>query len=270
MARAVWNGVVTFGMVSIPVGLYPATSEKDVRFHQLHKTCGSRIKLKKWCPVDDVALEPEDIVRGFEVSKGQYVTVTDADLDKLPVSSKHTIEITSFVDEDDVDPLYYDASYYLEPSEAGVKPFALFFKALSSKNVSAVGKVALRNKENLCLLRPGNGTVVLETLYYPDEIRVPAASGFDKREVDKKQLALAENLIDLMTARFDPEEHRDEYREALLAMIEAKREGGEVAEAPEAPSGTKVYDLMDALRASLESAKGAGAAKPKAKKRRTG
>jgi len=269
MARAIWNGVVTFGMVSIPVGLYPATSEKDVHFHQIHKKCGSRIKLKKWCPVDETILEPDDIVRGYEVSKGQYVIVSDNDLDKLPVPSKRTIEITSFVDEGEVDPLYYDTSYYLEPSEAGVKPFALFFQALEKKKVSAVGKVALRTKENLCVLRPGYGTIVLETLYYPDEIREPAATGFDKREVDKKQLCLAENLIELMTGRFEPEVYRDDYREALLEMIEAKQEGGEVAQAPEAPSGTKVYDLMDALRASLESAR-APATPKKTKRRRTG
>jgi DNA end-binding protein Ku len=254
MARAIWNGVISFGMVSIPVGLYTATQEKDIRFNQIHDKCNSRIKLQKYCPTCDRVVENDELVKGYEWSKNQYVHITDEDFEQLPVASKHTIDVAAFVNDEEVDPLYFDSSYYLQPEEVGRKPFALMMKALQDKKVAAVAKIAMRNKENLCLLRPGNGTIILETLYYPDEIRKPETEGLDDIKVDAKELKMAESLVDLLFEKFDPTEFKDEYREALMQRIEAKVQGKELVEAP-APEAAKVIDLMDALKQSLENAK---------------
>lgn len=253
MPRSIWNGVISFGLVSIPVGLYGAVSEKDVRFNQLHKECGTRIKQVKTCPHCDKAVEADQIERGYELSKGHYVVVTDEDFETLPVPSKHTIEVTSFVRAEDVDPIYFDQSYYLEPTDAGKKPLALLMKALEEKKVLAVAKVALRNKENLCLLRPLNGRVVMETLYWQDEIRKPEDSNLESVNVDEKELKMAMSLVELLEGEFHPEEYKDEYREALMERIEAKQHGGELTVAPE-PREVRVVNLMDALKASLEEA----------------
>jgi DNA end-binding protein Ku len=254
MARAIWNGVITFGMVSIPVGLYTATQEKDIRFNQIHEVCGSRIKLQKFCPVCEKVVEADELVKGYEYSKGMYALVTEEDFEQLPVASKHTIDVAAFVKSEEVDPLYFDASYYLKPEDVGRKPFALMMKALQDKGVAAVAKIAMRNKENLCLLRPGNGTIILETLYYPDEIRKPEVEGLDDIKVDAKELKMAESLVDLLFEEFDPKAFKDEYREALMERIEAKVQGQELRAAP-VPEQTQVIDLMDALKQSLENAK---------------
>lgn len=254
MARAIWNGVITFGMVSIPVGLYTATQEKDLRFNQIHEVCGSRIKLQKFCPVCERVVEADELVKGYEYSKGMYVLLTEDDFEELPVASKHTIDVAAFVKKEEVDPLYYDSSYYLKPEEVGRKPFKLLLTALQDKNVSAVAKIAMRSKENLCLLRPGNGTIILETLYYPDEIRQPEIAGLEDIKVDERELKMAESLVDLLSEEFHPEMYKDEYRQALLDRIESKVAGKELHAAP-VPEQTRVIDLMDALKASLENAK---------------
>jgi DNA end-binding protein Ku len=254
MARPIWNGVITFGMVSIPVGLYTATQEKDIRFNQIHEVCGSRIKLQKYCPVCERVVESDELVKGYEYSKGMYALVTDEDFEQLPIASKHTIDVAAFVKAEEVDPLYFDASYYLRPEDVGRKPFALMMKALQDKGVAAVAKIAMRSRENLCLLRPGNGTIILETLYYPDEIRKPEVEGLYDLKVDPKELKMAESLVDLMFEEFDPSAFKDEYREALMDRIEAKVQGKELREAP-VPEERKVIDLMDALKQSLEQAK---------------
>lgn len=253
MARSIWNGVISFGLVSIPVGLHTATSEKDLRFNQLHRECGTRIKQQKFCPTCNRVVEGDEIDRGYEVAKNQYVVVTDEDMDTLPVPSKQTITVVAFVQQEQVDPIYYDQTYYLDPSETGRKPFALLLKVLEEKGVCAIGKIAVRNKENLCLIRPGSGTLVMETLYYPDEIRKPETPSLDSVKVDDREMAMAKSLVDLLADDFHPEQFQDEYRVALLERIEAKQHGGEyrVSEAPEAAT---VVNLMDALKASLEQA----------------
>src|ERR1700693_4455559 len=172
MARSIWNGVVSFGMVSIPVKLYTATESKDVSFNLLHKTCGSRLKQLRWCPVDEREVPWDEIERGYQYTKEQYVVLTDEDFEKIPLPSKNTVEPAAFVDAKDSDPILYEKSYYLEPEETGIKPFALLMRALKKKNLTAIAKLAIRNKERLCALRPYDGTLMLETLYYPDEIRV--------------------------------------------------------------------------------------------------
>jgi DNA end-binding protein Ku len=254
MARAIWNGVITFGMVSIPVGLYTATQEKDLRFNQIHEVCGSRIKLQKFCPVCEKVVEAGELVKGYEYSKGMYVLLKEEDFEELPVASKHTIDVGAFVKREQVDPLYFDSSYYLKPEDVGRKPYKLLMTALVDKDVVAVAKIAMRSREQLCLLRPGDGVIIMETLYYPDEIRKPEVAGVEDIKVDPKELKMAESLVDLLSEDFEPGEFKDEYREKLLEMIEAKAQGKELTEAP-VPEQTRVIDLMDALKASLDAAK---------------
>ena len=254
MARSIWNGVVSFGMVSIPVKLHTATESKDVSFRQLHKKCGSRLKQPRRCPLCEQDLEAGEIVRGYEYAKDEYVILTDEDFGKLAVPSKHTIELSAFVHAEEIDSVYYEKSYYLEPEETGKKPFALLMRALKEKELTAVAKIAIRNKERLCALRPRDGTMMLETLFYPDEIRVLKNGEAPELEVSDRELTMAYSLIDLMSEPFAPEKYQDEYRRAVMEIIEAKLQGADIVEAPAAPKG-KVVDLMAALKASVEKAK---------------
>jgi DNA end-binding protein Ku len=251
--RAIWKGVITFGMVSIPVQLYPATQDKDVSFHLLHKPDHSRIKFKRWCAAEDREVEQDELVKAFEVSKDQYVEITDEDLEKLPLPARHTIELSAFVSAEEIDPIYYEKSYYLEPEETGVKPYALLMKVLEKKGVTGVASIALRNKESLCALRPMDGTILLETLHYPDEIRERDDSLPDVT-VNERELAIASTLVDALAEPFDPSKYHDHYREALLELIKAKTEGREVV-AAESETPGQVTDIMEALRASLEQAR---------------
>ncbi|HEV7664410.1 MAG TPA: Ku protein [Chloroflexota bacterium] len=253
MARSIWSGVITFGMVSIPVKLFPATQDKDVSFHLLHQPDHSRIKFKRFCATEDVEVPQEELVRAFEVSKDQYVEITDDDLEKLPLPAKHTIELSAFVRASDIDPIYYDKSYYLEPEETGLKPYALLLKVLDKKGVTGVASIAIRNKESLCALRPQEGVLLLETLHYPDEIRERDLS-VPEVLVNDKELAVAATLVDALEEPFDPSKYHDHYREALLELIESKAEGREVV-VPEGQPAAPVGDLMAALRASIEAAK---------------
>jgi len=253
MPRSIWNGVISFGMVSIPVKLYTGTQDKDISFNMLHKTDNARIKMLRWCPVDERAVEMSEIVKGYEYARDQYVVLTDEDFEKLPLPSKHTIELAQFVKADEIDPVYYEKTYYLEADERAVKPYALLVKALREKGLVAIAKIAIRNKERLCALRPMDGTIVLETLYYPDEIRIEK-SEVPEVDVSERELQMAFTLIDMLQEPFDPEKYHDEYREALMKLIEAKLEGQELAEAP-APVPAKVTDLMSALKASVEAQK---------------
>jgi DNA end-binding protein Ku len=255
MPRSIWNGVVSFGMVSIPVKLYTATDNKDISFNQLHKKCGSRIKMQRFCPNDEEVVGLDEIERGYEYARDQYVVLNEDDFEKIPLPSKHTIDLAAFVKDDEIDPVFYEKSYYLEPDEVGVKPFALLMKALKKKGLTAVAKLAIRNKERLCALRPYDGTLMLETLYYPDEVRVQKGADAPETKVTEKELDMAFSLIDLMTEDFKPQEFKDNYREALMEVIQAKLEGQEIVEAP-APAEGKVIDLMAALKASVEAAKG--------------
>ncbi|MEX1253929.1 MAG: Ku protein [Dehalococcoidia bacterium] len=253
MPRSIWNGVISFGMVSIPVKLFTATQSKDISFHQLHTECNSRIKQQLYCPVCDRVVTRDELVRGYEFTKEQHVIVSDEDLEKLPLPSSHTIELAAFVEGEVIDPVFYERSYYLAPDEVGTKPFALLMRALKEKQLTGLAKVSLRNKEQLCALRPYDGTLMLETLYYPDEIRVEKGESPDI-EVSDRELDMAFSLIDLLTEPFDPEKYHDEYRTALTEIIEAKLQGQEIVEQVPLPE-TKVVDLMAALKASVDAAK---------------
>jgi DNA end-binding protein Ku len=254
MARAIWSGVISFGMVSIPVKLYPATESKDIAFHLLHKECHTRVKQLRWCPHDDKQVEWNDTERGYEYAKGQYVVLTEEDFERLPLASKHTIDLSAFVKAEQIDPMYYEKAYYLEPEETGVKPYNLLVRALVDKELSAVAKIAIRQKEHLCALRAQDGVIVLETLLYADEIRQDSRPDVADVKISDRELDLAYSLVDAMEQDFDPDDYKDDYREALMELIKAKLEGIEVPEEPVA-APTRVGDLMAALKASLEAAK---------------
>jgi DNA end-binding protein Ku len=234
--------------------MFPATGSQDIAFHELHSTCHSRLKRLRWCPVDKAEVPGDQVIKGYEYAKGQYVELTDEDFENLPIPSKHTIEVASFVKAEEIDPVFYDTSYVLEPDEAGKKPFALFMHALSSKDMTAVAHITIRKKEQLCALRPHGGNLMLETLYYQDEVRVDVAKELPDVKITEQEEKMATALVELLTGSFDAKEYKDAYREALMKVIESKLEGKEVISAPEA-APTKVTDLMEALRASVEAAK---------------
>ena len=254
MARALWRGTISFGMVTIPVRLFTATESQDISFRQLHAADNSPIKLVRRCSSDGKDLETDEIVKGYEYAKDRYILVDESDLEKLPIPSKHTIELTAFVASEEIDPVFYEKSYHVEPEELGRKPFALLVKALEEKKLNAVGKIAIRTKERLCSLRPRNGSLMLETLFYSDEIKPP---DFETPEVkvSEAEMKVAYALIDLLHEPFDPTKYRDEYREGLMSIIEAKLEGHEFVAPEEPAAAAPAVDLMAALRASVEAAK---------------
>ena len=254
MARAIWRGAITFGMVHIPVRLYTATESKDISFRQLHRDDHSRVRYLRWCPVDERELAPEEIVRGYEYAKDSYVVLEEKEFEGLPVASKHTITLSAFVEASEIDPIYYEKSYYLEADETGEKPFALLLRALTERSLTGIAKIAIRNREQLCALRASGDALVLETLLHADEIR-PVVGEVDDVDVSDPELQMALSLIEMMRQPFDPASYTDDYREALTALITAKLEGGEVVAGEVAPQpATQVVDLMAALRASVDAA----------------
>jgi DNA end-binding protein Ku len=269
--RTTWNGSISFGLVNIPVGLAPATAssarQSDVSFRLLHRECLSPIKQKRWCPVHDVEVGPDETVRGWEVAKGQFVPVEDEELEALERrDTSRTIEIVRFVESGDVDPVYYDRTYYLVPAgtEAQRRPYALLLAAMRDEGVVGIGSFVLAGKEKLCLIRPKGDALALETLFVADDVKSPdeideAVAG---TQVRKEELALAQQLIAGLQSDFDPAELRSEYRAALREMLEAKVEGRELPE-PEPAVETPVIDLMEALRASVAASKGKAPAPPK-------
>ena len=257
MPRSIWNGVISFGMVSIPVKLYTATEDKDISFNLLHKDCGTRLKQLRWCPQHERAVEWSEIARGYEYSKDEYVVMEDEDFEKLPLPSKHTIAITAFVQASEIDPVYYEKSYFLEPDARGEKAYALLLRALSERQLTGIAAITMRKKEQLCALRGQEGTLMLETLFYPDEVELERGVDLGKVNIDARELDMAFKLIDLLRKPFEPEEYHDHYREALAELIDAKLEGKEVVTSPP-PKDTKVIDLADALARSVAAARKGG------------
>jgi DNA end-binding protein Ku len=255
--RSIWKGAISFGLVSIPVKLYSATEEKDVSFHQVHREDGGRIRYKRVCQIDGEEVPYSDIAKGYELSSGEVVVLTDEDFVDLPLSTSRAIDVLEFVPLDQVDPMYFSKSYYLEPDGQGAKPYVLLREALENSGRVALVKVALRSRESLATLRVRDGVFVLEMMLWPDEIREPDF-GFldDDIDVRPQELQMAESLIESLSGDFEPEQYADNYREALQALIDAKVEGREVVQPaePEADAGT-VVDLMAALRASVEAAR---------------
>jgi DNA end-binding protein Ku len=255
--RSIWKGTVSFGLVTIPVRLYSATEERDVAFHQVRRSDGSRIKYRRFAVADGEEVPFSEIAKGFELPTGETVVLTDEDFAELPLSSQKAVEVLQFVPLDEVDPMFFSRSYYLEPDKAGVKPYVLLREAMAKSGRVAVVKVALRSRESLACLRVKDKVLVLETMLWPDEIREPDFDVLDGDvDVRPQEVKMAQSLIDALAGDFDPEQYTDEYREALEALIEAKVEGHAVVApaAAEADQGT-VVDLMAALRASVEAAK---------------
>src|SRR3954470_22181311 len=255
--RAIWKGAVSFGLVSIAVKLYSATEEKDIRFHQVHRTDGGRIKYKRTCSIDGEEVSYDDIAKGYDLGGGEMVILDDGDFADLPLTSSRPIEVLEFVPADQVDPILYAKAYYLEPEGTATKPYVLLRDALADSERVAIVKVALRQREQLATLRVRDDVLVLNTMLWPDEVRA-AEFGFLDEDITvrSQELAMASSLIDSMTGDFDPDQYTDEYRAALQEVIDAKVEGREVvapAEEEAAPSGA--IDLMAALRASVERAR---------------
>jgi DNA end-binding protein Ku len=257
--RAIWKGAVSFGLVSIAVKLFSATEEKDIRFHQVHREDGGRIKYKRVCAVDGEEVGYDDIAKGYDLGGGEMVILTDEDFAELPLTSSHAIEVLEFVPAEQVDPILYNKAYYLEPEATAAKPYVLLRDALTNTDRVAIVKVALRQREQLATLRVRDEVLVLNTMLWPDEIRTAKFDFLDDDiEARPAELAMAGSLIESMAAEFDPTVYTDNYREALQEVIDAKVAGREVV-APEEPEAapTAAVDLMAALRASVERARAA-------------
>jgi DNA end-binding protein Ku len=255
--RAIWKGAVSFGLVSIAVKLFSATEEKDIRFHQVHRTDGGRIRYKRVCSVCGEEVTYDDIAKGYDIGGGEIVVLTDEDFAELPLSTSHAIDVLEFVPAEQVDPILYAKAYYLEPEGPATKPYVLLRDALTDSERVAIVKVALRQREQLATLRVRDGVLVLNTMMWPDEIRTPDFAFLDEDiTVRPPELAMAGSLIDSMAGEFDQDEYTDNYRAALQEVIDAKVEGREVV-APEEPEAapTAAVDLMAALKASVDRAR---------------
>lgn len=255
--RSIWKGNVSFGLVSIGVKLYSATEEKDVSFHQVRRSDGSRIRYKRVAEADGSEVSYGDIAKGYQLPSGETIVLTDDDFADLPLPSARVVDVLQFVPTDQIDPIYFNKSYYLEPEKGAVKPYVLLRDALQDSETAGLVKVALRNREQLATLRVRDGVIVLDTMIWPDEVREPDF-GFldDDVQVRPQEAQMARALVESMTGDFEPEHYTDDYRQALEQVIEAKIEGREVVE-PEAaqPTAGTVVDLMSALRASVDAAK---------------
>ncbi len=258
MARSMWKGAIQFGLVTIPVKMYVATESKGVSFHMLHATDHSRIQMKVFCPVEEEIIERSDTVKGYEIAPDQYVVITDQDLEKVPLKTVRSIEIAQFVpvDKDGLSARFVKGQYYLEPEPVAKKAFFLLKSVLQQKGLRAICKIVLRDREQLAALDPFADTIMLSTLYWPDEVRSVSELSIPQEDVEPKpaELAMAEQLVGMMTGEFDPNAYHDEYREALLELIEAKVAGEEVAEPPK-EQPTKLTDLVAALEASVAAAR---------------
>ena len=267
--RTMWKGAISFGLVSIPVRVFPATEEKGVRFNQLHAKDHGRIKYQRVCAKCGEEVQYQDIVKGYEYEKDRYVVLEEEELDSIPVESSRTIDIDQFVDITEIDPIYFQKTYYLVPEEAGVKAYALLREALSDNSKVGIAKVSFREKEHLATIRVSDHIVVLETMYWPDEIRKASFEELDKDvKVRPQEVQMAQSLIENLTDEWDPARYGDEYRQALLELIEKKVAGEEIEYVAPPEEAPKVVDLMEALRASVEATqqKGKAAEKPAKKK----
>jgi DNA end-binding protein Ku len=250
-----WSGVIGFGLVSIPIKLFSAIESKDTSFHQIHKACNTQIKEVRWCPTCDRKVEWSEIVKGYEYEKGKFVPLTEEDMAKLPLSSKNIINVSAFVKIEQIDPIYFEKSYFVEPDKKAEHAFALLSQALTHKKMVGIASITFRNRERLCMLRPSGQTILMSTLYYPDELRLDLAQSGPEVQIPAKELELANHLIDMLADDFKPEQYTDHYREALNSLLEAKVEGLPIEEQLSRVSGGKVLDLMASLQASLERAK---------------
>jgi DNA end-binding protein Ku len=250
MATTVWKGHLTFGLISIPVRMFAAARGERISFNQLHKVCHSRLKQPLFCPVCNRNVERSEIVKGYEYEKDQYVLFTEEELDKVEPPSAHVMEILEFVKLDEMDPLYFDASYYIAPEDAGIKAYQLLMKAMEESGYGAIAKLTMHQREHIVIIRPGVQGMTLHTMFYSNEIRAAEGVPSDKVELKDQEKRLAEQLIQSLAASWQPEKYRDEYQENLRGMIQAKLKGQEVTEVAQ-PHMAPVIDLMEALKKSL-------------------
>ena len=255
--RSIWKGTVSFGLVSIGVKLFSATEERDVAFHQVRRSDGSRIRYRRVAEADGEEVSYGDIAKGYELPSGETVVLTDEDFADLPLPTAKVVDVLQFVPAEQIDPIYFAKSYYLEPEQNALKPYVLLRDALAESGMAGLVKVAIRNREQLATLRVREGVIVLETMIWPDEVRTPNFGFLDEDvQLRAQERQMAQSLVESMSGDFDPTEYTDDYREALQAVIDAKVEGRELVEPEEAqPRAGNVVDLMSALRASVEAAK---------------
>jgi DNA end-binding protein Ku len=255
--RTIWNGSINFGLVNIPIGLAVAQQRKDTAFRTLHRECGTPIKQKRYCPFHERDVEADELVKGWEFSKGQFVLVEDSDLEAVALQRSQSVDIIRFVPIDQVDPIYFDRTYYLAPAgpEAQRRPYVLLLRAMQEAGMAAVGKFVLWGKENLCLIRPLGESLVLETLYFAEDIRPRKEidEAVEETEVKGPELAMATQLVESLVGDFDPKDYENDYRNELRAMLDAKLEGKEI-KAPEPAPEVAVVDLMEALKQSVAQA----------------
>jgi DNA end-binding protein Ku len=260
MPRAIWSGSISFGLVNIPIKLYAAVSRKTVHFNQLDSRTGARVKHKKVSAADGEEVPSEAIVKGYELASGEYVTVADDELAALDPEASRTIDIEEFVDLADIDPLFFDAGYYVAPDKATAKPYALLTRAMEESGKVGIARFVMRSKQYLCAVRPKDGKLLMSTMVYADEINdpldIPELADIDEADLTSKELQMARQLIASLSAEFDPEQFEDTYRERVLELIEKKAAGQtEIIAPPAAMEEDKVVDLMAALEASVKSAK---------------
>jgi DNA end-binding protein Ku len=277
MPRAIWSGAISFGLVNVPVKLYSATSPKTVRFHQLSGKTGARIKQKRVDPSTGEEVAFEDIVKGYELTPERYVLIEPQELEALDPKATKTIDIEEFVDLAEIDPIYYDHSYYLAPAAGGAKAYRLLLEAMRESGKVAIGKIVIRSKQQLCALRPAEQVMALSTMLFGDEVLAPdrldELDAIDEAEASERELTMAQQLISSLSADFDPGKFKDEYRERVLELIERKAAGEEIAVQPEAEEPMPAPDLMAALEASLaevraDSSDQPASAKPAASSRK--
>jgi DNA end-binding protein Ku len=256
--RTIWNGSINFGLVNIPIGLAVAQQRKDVSFRTLHRECGTPIKQKRWCPVHERDVEADELVKGWEFAKGQFVMVEESDFEAVALQRSQSVDIDRFVSLEDVDPIFFDRTYYLSPADAPAqrRPYVLLLRAMQEANVAAIGKFVLWGKENLCLIRPLGDSLALETLFFAEDIRARAEidDAVGETEVSDGELDMARQLVSSLVGEFVPEDFENAYRGELRAMLEAKLEGREIT-VPEPTPVAPVVDLMDALKQSVAQAK---------------
>ncbi len=272
MARAIWSGAISFGLVNVPVKLYTATSPKTVRFNQLSAKTGARIRQKRVDPTTDEEVPYEDIVKGYEITPDRYVTITNEELDALDPKATKTVDIEEFVDLVDIDPIFYDHNYYLAPTAGGAKAYRLLLDAMREAGKVGIGKVVIRSKQQLCALRPTGDVLALTTMLWGDEVlspdRLDEIGEIEEAQATDRELKMAEQLIASLSADFEPTKFHDEYREQVLALIEAKANGEEIAAAPQAEEPAAAPDLMAALEASLAAVRSGPEDEPAPKKPR--
>lgn len=264
--HTVWKGSISFGLVNIPVKMFTATEDKDIRFKYIHKECHTPVKYKKICPACNKEVQPEDIVKGYEYEPGKFVIMTEEDFQSIETKSEKTVEIMDFVKLEQVDPIYFDKTYFLAPQETGGKAYTLLREALDKKECIAVAKITIRDRESLSVIRVYNNVLILETIFYPDEVRdhkqVPGVP--ENLQTTEAELDMALKLIDNLTSEFTPEKYNDTYRERLIAQINAKVEGKQIVVKKEVEKDN-VVSLMEALKQSIQMSKETKKAPGKAK-----